>query len=345
MDIKSILDENNHDMISFFKKNQIKYRKYSLEKCYIMKMRSDDVKEEWHRYLRGLVYNYEEKKILVLPPMKAIEISDYMKEDQVCTELYDGTMINVFYNNDKWNVSSRSTIGCNNRWILNKTYKELFEETQAIDYSILNKEHSYSFVLRNKINRNISPIDTNEIILVKVYDTIDNCDIELNENLGFKIPKVYTNCCERSTRDVVDKRLKGFTYFREGIRYKWLSLPFKIMKEQKLNINDKSLLYFELCKKGSPSEYLEHFPEDFIHFDNAKRFLMKLKNILYDTYFSIYVKKEINFKDINYEYKPLIKDIHMIYRSTGSKIRLNTIENYLKSLPSKKLKFIMNFSK
>ena len=342
MEIKSILDTNNHDMISFFKDNKIKYRKYSLEKCYIMKMKSDDVKEEWHRYLRGLVYNYEEKKILVLPPMKSIEISGYMKEDQVCTELYDGTMINVFYNNDKWNISSRSTIGCNNRWILNKTYKELFEETQGIDYSKLNKEHSYSFVLRNKINRNISPIDSDEIILVKIYDTVNNCDIELNDNLGFKIPKVYTNWCDV---DIVDKRLKGFTYFRDGKRYKWLTLPFKTMKEQKLNINDKSLLYFELCKRAKDSEYLEHFPEDSIHFDNAKRFLMDLKNILYDKYFSIYVKKECNFKDINYEYKPLIKDIHMIYKSTGNKIRLHTIENYLRSLPSKKLRFIMNFSK
>lgn len=342
MEIKSILDENNHDMISFFKKNKIKYRKYSSDKCYIMKMKSDDVKEEWHRYLRGLVYNYEDKKILVLPPMKAIEINGYMKEDQVCSELYDGTMINVFYNNDKWNISSRSTIGCNNRWILNKTYKELFEETHVIDYSKLNKEHSYSFVLRNKINRNISPIDNDEIILVKIYDTINNCDIELNEDLGFKIPKVYTKWCEV---DIVDKRLKGFTYFRDGIRYKSLTIPFKLMREKKPNINDKSLLYFELCKRGKLSEYLEDFPEDSIHFDITKKFLINLKNILYDTYFSIYVKKEKNFKDINYEYKPLIKDIHMIYQSTGNKIRLNTIDNYLRGLPSKKLRFIMNFSK
>ena len=61
MEIKSVLDENNQDMISFFRKNKIKYRKYSLEKCYIMK--SDDVKEDWHRYLRGLVYNYEENNV------------------------------------------------------------------------------------------------------------------------------------------------------------------------------------------------------------------------------------------------------------------------------------------
>ena len=189
MKIKDVLDQNSENFVKFFKENKIKYRKYSQEKCYVLKMSPDDMKEPWHRYLRGLVYNYEEKKICVLPPIKACEIND-MKEGETYTELYDGTMINVFYNNDKWNLSSRSTIGCNNRWILNKTYKDLFEETCNIDYTTLNKNYSYSFVLRNKQNRNISLIDDDEIILVKIYDTVDNCDREVNDSLGFKTPQV-----------------------------------------------------------------------------------------------------------------------------------------------------------
>ena len=58
MNIKNILDDNIDDMIAFFRNNKIKYRKYSLEKCYIMKINSDNIKEEWQRNLRGLVYNY-----------------------------------------------------------------------------------------------------------------------------------------------------------------------------------------------------------------------------------------------------------------------------------------------
>lgn len=342
MNIKNILDDNIDDMISFFKNNKIKYRKYSLEKCYIMKINSDDIKEDWQRNLRGLVYNYEEKKILVSPPLKSTEVEKFVGENIKFTELFDGTMINIFYNNDKWNMSSRSTIGCNNRWTMNKTYKELFEETQEIDYSKLNKDHSYSFVLRNKNNRNISPIDSDEIILVKIYDTVNNCDIELNDNLGFKIPKVYNSI---NDIDISDNRLKGFTYFKDGIRYKWLTQQFKRMNELKYNTNNKSLLYFELRKNGNLKEYLQYFPEDSDIFSKSKEFFHELKEILYNIYFSIYVKKECNFKDIQYEYKPLIKDIHLIYKSTGYKIRLKTIEDYLHNLPSKRLIFIKNFSK
>ena len=145
--------------------------------------------------------------------------------------------------------------------------------------------------------------------------------------------------------DVTDCRIKGFTYVKEGKRYKWLTMPFKIMKELKLNTNNKSLLYFELRKNGNLKEYLNYFPEDSDIFSNNKEFFHELKDNLYNIYFSIYVKKEINFKDIQYEYKPLIKEIHMIYKSTGYKIRLKTIEDYLHNLPSKRLIFIKNFLK
>jgi hypothetical protein len=342
MEIKNILDNNIDDMRTFFSKYKIKYRKYSNEKCYIMKNNSEDIVEEWQRHLRGLVYNYEEKKILVLPPIKSHEIDGFISDDIEFTELFDGTMVNIFYNNDKWNISSRSTIGCNNRWIMNKTYKELFEETQNIDYKTLNKHHSYSFVLRNKSNRNISYIENDEIILVKIYDTVNLCDIELNEDLGFRVPKVYKNM---DNIDVTDCRIKGFTYVKEGKRYKWLTMPFKIMKELKLNINNKSLMYYELRKNGNLKEYLNYFPEDSEIFSKNRSFFHNLKDKLYDIYYAIHVKKEMIFKDINYEYKPLIKELHQIYLSTGNKIRLKTIEDYLHNLPSKRLVFIMNFSK
>jgi hypothetical protein len=342
MDIKNILDNHVDDMNTFLKSNKIKYRKYSQEKCYIMKINTDDIVEDWHKYLRGLVYNYEEKKILVLPPPKAEELTGYITDSINFTELFDGTMINLFYNNDKWNLSSRSTIGCNNRWTTDKTYKELFEETQDINYEILDKNYSYSCVLRNKSNRNISFIDKDEIILVKIYDTINSCEIELTENHGFNIPKVYDSMDDI---DITDCRIKGFTYTLDDKRYKWLSISFKQMKELKLNINDKSLMYFELRKNGNLKEYLNYFPEDGENFSSSRDFFHNLKVKLYDTYFSLYVKKEIQFKDIKYEYKPLLTDLHKIYLSSKNKIRLNTVEDYLHNLPSKRLVFVMNFSK
>ena len=37
MDVVNILKENNDRLVDFFKKNGIQYRKYSQQKCYVLK--------------------------------------------------------------------------------------------------------------------------------------------------------------------------------------------------------------------------------------------------------------------------------------------------------------------
>ncbi len=346
MDGVNILKENNDRLVEFFKENHIQYRKYSQQKCYVLKMnQKNSLSQEWMRYFRGLVYNYEKQMLLVCPPPKSEEVDftvfqSMVNENKIqFTELYDGTMINLFYNNDRWNLSSRSTIGCNNRWLQDMTYKELFDETCTIDYDSLNKEHSYTFVLRNKKNRNISPLLQDEIRLVQIFDTKNCVFIDLYD-LGFTIPQQYT--CTDSLESLTIYT-KGYTFLFENKRYKWLTPQFKRMKEIKLNVNDKSILYLELRKNGNVKEYLSYFPEDNDIFSKTRETFHDIKNELYNSYLSIYVKKETLFKDANYEYKPLIKDIHNIYRSTGYRIRGKQVEDYLHNLPSKKVKFVMNF--
>ena len=346
MDVVNILKENNDRLVDFFKKNGIQYRKYSQQKCYVLKINHRTTLDtEWIRYIRGLIYNYEKQTLMVCPPPKSVEIDfsvfqSMVNDNQIhFTELYDGTMINLFHNNDRWQTSSRSTIGCNNRWLLDKTYKELFDETCNIDYDSLNKDHSYTFVLRNKKNRNISPLTNDEIILVKIFDTKNCTNVELCD-LGINLPKQYDTCDEL---DVSNIYTKGYTFIYGNKRYKWLTSHFKRMQEIKLNVNDKSILYLELRKNGNLKEYLSYFPEDNEIFSKTREIFHDIKNDIYNTYLSVHVKKEQLFKDVKYEYKPLIKDIHNIYRSTGHKIRARQVEDYLHNLQSKKIKFIMNF--
>ena len=239
MDVVNILKENNDRLVEFFKENHIQYRKYSQQKCYVLKMnQKNSLSQEWMRYFRGLVYNYEKQMLLVCPPPKSEEVDftvfqSMVNENKIqFTELYDGTMINLFYNNDRWNLSSRSTIGCNNRWLQDMTYKELFDETCTIDYDSLNKEHSYTFVLRNKKNRNISPLLRDEIRLVQIFDTKNCVFIDLYD-LGFTIPQQYT-CTDSLESPTI--YTKGYTFLFENKRYKWLTPQFKRMKEIKLNV-------------------------------------------------------------------------------------------------------------
>ena len=70
-------------------------------------------------------------------------------------ESIDGTQIKLYYYNDKWNVSTTRCIQAKNAyWYSKKSFEELFKEASfGLDYSKLNKDYCYSFVLKHKENR------------------------------------------------------------------------------------------------------------------------------------------------------------------------------------------------
>ena len=109
--------------------------------------------------------------------MKAFDINESTLNETpiVVQNLIDGTMINLFYHQNEWIISTRSSIGGYNKW--NQTnFKVLFEESSQglLNYNELDKGISYSFVLLNKKNRNVSAVKTNTILLVDAFDRT-NC--------------------------------------------------------------------------------------------------------------------------------------------------------------------------
>ena len=82
---------------------------------------------------RGLVLEKNTNKIVCVPPPKSLDINYYHNkflnndnEGVVIEEFYDGTMINVFYHNNEWLLSTRSYIGAKNYW--NKNSKKSFKD-------------------------------------------------------------------------------------------------------------------------------------------------------------------------------------------------------------------------
>lgn len=103
---------------------------------------------------------------------------------------YDGTMINLFYDNIK-NEWSFSTKGCldasNSKWSSERNFKELFLEACTINYELLNKNHCYSFVLQHLENKIISNIVENRVILVLERDLTTCALVSPNSDIGTNI--------------------------------------------------------------------------------------------------------------------------------------------------------------
>ena len=310
MELQTFINGNT-DYVSKFKENNLYVRKYSQLKLILVKAKRDveyDYENnEWMRYCRGVIINSETNRVVCIPPVKSFRkeeiITDNYDGEFLFEPLVDGVMINMFFHNDEWVISTRSNIGAKNKWDGKTPFHELFKKVNGVEwFDQLDRNNCYSFTLQHKDNRIITPVYKNLIFMNEVH------------NLG-------------------DVKI---------LRLKWINPNYEYVEKLKVNNNNKFFTYIELRRSFKLGEYLKFFPEEQYLFDNYKNNYNMIKNELYDSYVSLKIKKEKEWSDIRYEFKPLIKDLHNDYMKGNGKINSHYINSYMERLPIGKLFFIYN---
>ena len=351
--------------ISDFRKQDLKVNSfkdlkiisYPYDKTFVYNDRNDLYK----LFLRGAVIT-KDNKVICLPPIKSLEMKEFNEDNnqsdsEISYEsLIDGTMINLFHHNDTWTISTRSEIGGYNKWLNKKSFRQMFDECSGsakIDYDVLDKNMSYSFVMKHKENRNVTPIYENELILVEVYKYLDNDIIRLDKcdypdnlcdicviNDSFTDREVFM---KNYQGPVIPYHIKGFTIKTGSLRYKWINPYFNEVKDLKINMNNHLLNYIELRRNNNLKKYLRYYPEHQHLFNDYKEKLHNLSNELYTTYKNVFVHRTMDKKEIPYHLKPLIYDIHRNYLDSKQPTTWQHIKDYIHNMPSKKLVFAMNY--
>lgn len=346
------------EYIKEFKNLKLNVRKYSDMGLIIVKSyrnnKYDYEKYPWIRYCRGAVIDIINHRLICIPPMKSYEedninkiIEDYNSEN-LYQPLIDGTMINMFYHNDKWMISTRSNIGAKNSWDGKVPFYDMFLEVLGDEwFSQLNKKYCYSFVLHHKNNRIVTPIQNNYIFLVESYkigDSVD--DLEKVDELPI-IDGIHTIIELDQSKlynysDDLNFSIKGFTIKSKNNRIKWLNPNFVYVNNLKMNHNDKFLNYIGLRQTRMLTEYLRYFPEDQYLFNEYRNQFNSIKYKLHEAYLSHFVRKEKEVKEIEYTLRPLIFELHNHYKKSGEVITIKIVSDYMHNLPGKKMLFIKN---
>ncbi len=136
----------------------------------------------------------------------------------IMTEIIEGTMINMFYDNDieRWEISTKTQFGgnstCPSTDATYNTYRSMLFEALGVskfEYNALDKlpfletipkNWCYSFVLQHPANHIVYDIEIPRALLVAVYQKMTNGDIEYisplvyREYFGnlFKYPQIFT---------------------------------------------------------------------------------------------------------------------------------------------------------
>ena len=318
---------------------------------------------------RSIIFNDE--KILSYSPPKSLRYNSNFNIDGLkITEFCDGTMINLFYYKDKWEIATKSVIGANCKYYVKqeKTYRDMFFEVIEklnINLNIFNKSCSYSFILQHPENRIVSNIQYMNLILIKCYSFNDNIIMEEDITEYSKYMNIsldLTNIFKRDTLDEIFNNYLNFThnvkdYNKVGIvltnsngeRIKIRNFYYEYVKRLKGNSPKLQFIFYSIKKLKKIKEFLTFFPE---HSDDFKMYTKELYEFtgkLYNKYVSCFIKKEEKISNMNYEFKPHLFKLHKIYLDSLSdkKIKINKkiVIDYINNLEPEQLMFCINYKK
>lgn len=325
---------------------------------------------------RGLVISKADNRIVCPVPPKSVSENEFLgnfnqsPDNYLIHDFIDGTMINVFQFNGETYIATRSCLNAKCRWFSKQTFADMFYQClgstpEKLDSLYMN--YCYSFVIQHPENTIVKKYLVPDLILVAVTKVSDDNSVKfinthdfINEhNLDFRVPTEfnfktiedlfgYINSLGETDQGVVVlKKTTDGSHIRCKIR----NSKYTAVRQIRGNTNNKMYWFFELRKQanGAYENYINHFEEDRELFDGFRQRLYNFTQRLFQNYLDCFVNKNQdgtsvrNHKEIDYELKPLVAELHSQYYNTRVKTTKNTVIQYLHNLPIPRLLFVLNY--
>jgi hypothetical protein len=383
--INNILS-NSEDRITLAKSLNLKYKlwKYSGENYHILKYDKEWMANDTQStigLLRSLIFKDDGTIVCFSPPKSLFtdKLSISEEDGYYCQSFKEGTMINVFYDNNinTWQIATRSSVGGNlcfymeNGYKSEHTFKSMFEDCCSqldIDINKLNKKYVYSFVMQHPLNRIVMPIRTPKLYLVEIFEiqgmTINILNInwengELGLHGGISILKNVSlinddelkQCKESQASMNTDYAIMGVVIKnKHGQRYKFRNPNYEHVRQLRGNQPKLQYQYMALRQENKIAEYLKYYPEQKKAFSQFRDALHAYTEQLYTNYIKCYVKKEAELKTFPDNFKThmyILHHEHYLPNLMPNKQHINkgyVIEYFNKIHPAKQM-FALNYSK
>ncbi|BAU80108.1 putative RNA ligase [Tokyovirus A1] len=234
----------------------------------------------------------------------------------------EGTVLRVFWNNERWYISSHRLIDCTNRrWSSKKNFGELFDDCvpRSELSSVLDKNFVYVFLLQHPENRIVSNFETPRLLHVQTLrsngETLEEAE-HILEHPNITYPEAVNldeNLAELAQNPPQGKNGILFS-LQNGTYSKVVSAEYTRKRNIRGNEPSLSLRYLNLSKlesKRDSEELLQMFPERKKEITEVQEDIERLNSYLYSLYRQRYISKESTI---------LPKDEHNIIKFTRDKV-------------------------
>tara|TARA_B100001093_G_C26847699_1_gene1023681 strand:+ start:2750 stop:3976 length:1227 start_codon:yes stop_codon:yes gene_type:complete len=367
-DLSCIKDDENNNSLLNKKKWIMNNKTYEIYKYNKNILTLDNVYSVG--VFRSIVcYN---NRILSFSPPKSLNLdifmTQYKEEDCIAEEFIEGTMINLFYDNDsnKWEIASKSTVGGNVKFNKEQpTFSELFYEISSklnINFDLLSKNYCYSFVMQHPKNKFVIPIIEKRLYLISIY-AIDNNNLKvreipkneyhnlvLPENVSYPFGYYFNSYDELKdmygSMNTATNIMGIVIRNKNGDRTKIRNPNYEYVKNLKGNNTKLQFQYLSLRKLGQVNYYLTFFPDNRKEFLEFKNQLHLFTDNLFRNYINCYIKKVKPLKEYPFQFRNHMFNLHQYYlsvRENNGFVNKNVVINYINNLESAKLMYSLNY--
>ena len=309
------------------------------------------------------------KEVICFSPPKSIRCGEFTEKytptGSVIENYIEGTMINCYYHEDKWNFSTRGSIDATNKFYHDSvlSFQAMFLEAlelSPISLTDLNPQYCYSFVLQHPANRIVVPFTQPFIVLVAVYkcdgwkieDKMPELRLELLQQ-KFPLPYQYQfeswNDVENNfASQATDYKVPGIMIkYVDGSRSKFRNPVYEKVRALKGNSPKLQYQYYILYAQNAVNEYLKYYPENKEEFWEYRKELISWTNQLYRIYHEHHVKSVISKALIPYQFRPHIWSLHQYYlndlKHKGEYITRQRVIEYINNLEPARLMYAINY--
>ena len=297
----------------------------------------------YEQYLRGVVVNMNTNKIVCVPTPKSIDNTHFKEEFMnyegafTLEELIDGTMINMFWNeeDEDWEITTRTIVGADCRWTASRSFRDMFydiletsfenKEEFFCEYS---KEYCYTFVMQHVDNRIVEPVGKNMLYLVDVHEIKYNEEDTLSVNVidramvGSDLhshivasPILHSDTSMRediSREDLynlmmekINGKVSDYSQsYKQGVcvrlgnrRFNFKTDIYQRAKFLKGNSPNPLYTYVEKRYNGVIKDYLKIYKDDLANFNHYRDKVHIMTQELYDFYCSTFKQKTTSLKN------------------------------------------------
>lgn len=230
---------------------------------------------------------------------------------------YEGSLLRIFYFQDKWNVAtSRKLSAFESKWGSVTSFGELFQEYLKKDYNTtfelfcesLSVEYNYYFLFTSEAVFYIHSSSTSTLRLMYIKDKSGN--LIFDDILG--VPKFEYFTMQEMKEKYEKNEILGIVLENQTERYCLFSENYQSKKKVYGNNKFLAARILELTDEEEKKKFLEYFPQSSKYFDLIHQSKLAFCKNAHRVYVQRYIQK--NFVEVDPSLNHFVKSLHLNFK-------------------------------